>query len=207
MELKDYPRLTIIMRGYSYQQAEAILQAMAGFEEDYAVEMTMNTEGAISHIDRLNAKFGETIKIGAGTVRTLEEAKAANEVGAKFLLGPHVFTKEMLAYANQEKMLAVPAAMTPSEINEMFNNGADIVKVFPAAVVTPRFFKDVQAPLGKLPLMAVGGINLDNAKDYFDHQASYLGLGSGIFDPADIKQLNVPGLATSLQRLLTAVAV
>lgn len=37
----------------------------------------------------------------------------------------------------------------------MFKEGADIVKVFPAAVVTPRFFKDIQAPLGKLPLMGL----------------------------------------------------
>ncbi|MBO0448421.1 bifunctional 4-hydroxy-2-oxoglutarate aldolase/2-dehydro-3-deoxy-phosphogluconate aldolase [Enterococcus sp. MJM12] len=205
MKLEEYPKLTIIMRGYSFEQAEAILKAMNGFEKDYAVEMTLNTENALENIKRLNAQFGDKIKIGAGTVRTIEDAKAAYAAGAKFLLGPHVFTKEMLAFANEKNILAVPAAMTPSEIDEMFKNGADIVKVFPAAVVTPRFFKDVQAPLGKLPLMGVGGVSTDNARAFFENQASYLGLGSGMFNKEDLKELNIPNLAKSLQLLLERI--
>ena len=205
MKLQEYPKLTIIMRGYSFEQAEAILKAMNGFEKDYAVEMTLNTENALENIKRLNAQFGDKIKIGAGTVRTIEDAKAAYAAGAKFLLGPHVFTKEMLAFANEKNILAVPAAMTPSEIDEMFKNGADIVKVFPAAVVTPRFFKDVQAPLGKLPLMGVGGVSTDNARAFFENQASYLGLGSGMFNKEDLKELNIPNLAKSLQLLLERI--
>lgn len=205
MKLEEYPKLTIIMRGYSFEQAEAILKAMNGFEKDYAVEMTLNTENALENIKRLNAQFDDKIKIGAGTVRTIEDAKAAYAAGAKFLLGPHVFTKEMLAFANEKNILAVPAAMTPSEIDEMFKNGADIVKVFPAAVVTPRFFKDVQAPLGKLPLMGVGGVSTDNARAFFENQASYLGLGSGMFNKEDLKELNIPNLAKSLQLLLERI--
>ncbi|WP_303753581.1 bifunctional 4-hydroxy-2-oxoglutarate aldolase/2-dehydro-3-deoxy-phosphogluconate aldolase [Enterococcus sp. S86.2] len=205
MKLEEYPKLTIIMRGYSFEQAEAILKAMNGFEKDYAVEMTLNTENALENIKQLNAQFGDKIKIGAGTVRTIEDAKAAYAAGAKFLLGPHVFTKEMLAFANEKNILAVPAAMTPSEIDEMFKNGADIVKIFPAAVVTPRFFKDVQAPLGKLPLMGVGGVSTDNARAFFENQASYLGLGSGMFNKEDLKELNIPNLAKSLQLLLERI--
>ncbi|WP_265457675.1 bifunctional 4-hydroxy-2-oxoglutarate aldolase/2-dehydro-3-deoxy-phosphogluconate aldolase [Enterococcus sp. HY326] len=205
MELREYPKLTIIMRGYTYAQAEAILQAMSGFEEDYAVEMTLNTEGALEHIAKLSKQFGEKINIGAGTVRTLDQAKAAYQAGAKFLLGPHTFTKEMLNFANQNKILAVPAAMTPSEINQMFNQGADIVKVFPAGTVGPKFFKDVQAPLGKLPLMGVGGINSGNAKDFFEQGASYLGLGSGMFNSDDIKHLQIDQLHESLAALLAKI--
>lgn len=205
MRLEEYPKLTIIMRGYSFNQSEAILKAMEGFEKDYAVEMTLNTENALENIKKLTEEFGDKINIGAGTVRTLTDAKAAYEAGAKFLLGPHVFTKEMLAFANEKNILAIPAAMTPSEVDQMFKNGADIVKIFPAAVVSPRFFKDIQAPLGKLPLMGVGGVSADNAKDFFDNQATYLGLGSGMFNEEDIKTLNVPNLAKSLQSLLEIV--
>ena len=81
----------------------------------------------------------------------------------------------------------------------MFAQGADIVKVFPAAVVTPRFFKDIQAPLGKLPLMGVGGISKENAKNFFENGASYLGLGSGMFNKQDIEELNVKNLAQSMK--------
>ena len=193
------------MRGYSYEQAEAILVAMKGYEKQFAVEMTLNTDDALNHIKKLNAKFGDQIFIGAGTVRTLEEAEKAVEVGAKFLLGPHVFTNEMLKFANENQVLAVPAAMTPSEINDMISNGADIVKVFPAAVVTPRFFKDVQAPLGKIPLMGVGGISKKNAKEFFSSGASYLGIGSGMFEKKDLEELNVKSLAQSLKNMLDAI--
>ena len=101
MKLADYPRFTVIMRGYTFDQADAILQAMQEFDHQFAVEMTMNTEGAIDHIRELNKRYGDTT-IGAGTVRTLEQAKACYEAGAKFLLGPHMFTEEMLAYANEK---------------------------------------------------------------------------------------------------------
>lgn len=205
MKLADYPRFTVIMRGYTFDQADAILQAMQEFDHQFAVEMTMNTEGAIDHIRELNKRYGDTTYIGAGTVRTLEQAKACYEAGAKFLLGPHMFTEEMLAYANEKGVLAVPAAMTPSEVNQMFAQGADIVKVFPAAVVTPRFFKDIQAPLGKLPLMGVGGISKENAKEFFENGASYLGMGSGLFNKQDIEELNVKNLAQSMKELLAAI--
>ncbi|HCM86780.1 MULTISPECIES: bifunctional 4-hydroxy-2-oxoglutarate aldolase/2-dehydro-3-deoxy-phosphogluconate aldolase [Enterococcus] len=205
MKLKDYPRFTIIMRGYTFQQADAILKAMKSLENDFAVEMTLNTPDALSQIKQLTEKYGKTIHIGAGTVRTMKDVKEAIQAGAEFLLGPHIFTKEMLDYAKQHGVLAVPAAMTPSEINEMFDLGADIVKIFPASVVSPRFFKDVQAPLGKLPLMGVGGISVENAQAFFENGASYLGLGSGMFNKSDLESLDSDKLAESMQKLLSKV--
>ncbi|MBO0459208.1 bifunctional 4-hydroxy-2-oxoglutarate aldolase/2-dehydro-3-deoxy-phosphogluconate aldolase [Enterococcus hulanensis] len=205
MKIEDYPRFTIIMRGYTFQQADAILKAMKGLEKEFAVEMTLNTTDALNQIKRLTEKYGDVIHIGAGTVRSMNDVKEAINAGAEFLLGPHVFTQEMLDFAKQQEVLAVPAAMTPSEINEMFHSGADIVKVFPASVLSPRFFKDVQAPLGKLPLMGVGGISMDNAKDFLANGASYLGLGSGMFNKSDLENLDSDGLAESMQKLLSSV--
>ncbi|MBE9387821.1 bifunctional 4-hydroxy-2-oxoglutarate aldolase/2-dehydro-3-deoxy-phosphogluconate aldolase [Vagococcus salmoninarum] len=205
MKLADYPKYTIIMRGYSYAEAEAILLATAGIEQEFAVEVTLNTPNALEHISKLNETFGSKIQIGAGTVRTLADVKEAITAGAKFLLGPHGFTTEMFQFAKSKGVLTVPSAMTPTEINEMFAAGADIVKIFPASVVTPTFFKDVQAPLGKLPLMAVGGITLENASTFFAKGAGYLGIGSGMFQVEDLKTLNVKNLTASLQQLLTVV--
>lgn len=205
MKVEDYPRFTIIMRGYTYEQAYAVLTAMSGLEKEFAVEITLNTLGALEHINKLSKLFGETILIGAGTVRTLPDAQKAIAAGARFLLGPHRFTKQIMDFARKEQVLSVPAAMSPSEINEMFTDGADIVKVFPAAVVTPRFFTDVQAPLGKLPLMGVGGISISNAKEYFDHGASYLGLGSNLFQSQDLQAADPAKLALSLQKLATEI--
>lgn len=205
MEKKDYPRLTIIMRGYTYDEADAILQALNGLENKYAVEMTLNTPNALTHIKHLNEKYGDRVRIGAGTVCTLEEVKSAYEAGAQFLLGPKKFSKEMLDYANGKNLVTVPAAFTPSEICEMLELGADIVKVFPAGILSPKFFKDISAPLGELPLMAVGGVSIQNAKEFLQNGASYVGLGSGIFNPEDIKNKDIKNLRKSLEELVKAV--
>lgn len=205
MKIVDYPRFTIIMRGYTFQQADAILRAMEGLEKNFAVEMTLNTPNALQQIQQLTEKYGTSIYIGAGTVRSIKDVKEAIHAGAQFLLGPHIFTQEMLDYAKKHQVLSVPAAMTPSEINEMFNRGADIVKVFPASVVTPRFFKDVQAPMGKLPLMGVGGISIENAQRFLSNGASYLGLGSGMFNKIDLDNLASENLAKSMRKLISSV--
>lgn len=68
-----------------------------------------------------------------------------------------------------------------------------------------EIFKDIQAPLGKLPLMGVGGISKENAKEFFENGASYLGLGSGMFNKQDIEELNVKNLAQSMKELLAAI--
>lgn len=205
MDKKDYAQLTIIMRGYTYEEADAILQALDGLENKFAVEMTLNTPGALDHIQRLVQSYGNKVRIGAGTVCTLEEVKAAYEAGAEFLLGPKKFSKEMLDFANDKGLVTVPAAFTPSEICDMLDQGADIVKVFPAGILSPKFFKDISAPLGKLPLMAVGGVSIKNAKEFLDNGASYVGLGSGIFNPLDVKNKDVKNLRKSLEELLVAV--
>lgn len=205
MKVEEYHRFTIIMRGYTYEQSEAILKAMKGFENDFVVEITLNTENALQHIEKLNCQFGNEILIGAGTVRTLDDAKHAISAGAKFLLGPHMFSKEMINLARDNNVVSVPAAMTPSEVNEMLSYGADIVKIFPASVLGPRFFTDIQAPLGKIKLMAVGGVSPKNAKDFLESGSQYLGFGSGIFNKEDVKNLDVKNLSNSLKNLLAYV--
>ena len=203
--MNNYPKYTIIMRGYTLEQSDAIIQAMEGLEDKFAVEMTMNTPNCIENIKQLSKKYGDRRIIGAGTVRTLKDAKEAIEAGAKFLLGPHQFTQDIFDYADKHKVMTVPSAMTPTEINQMLASGADIVKIFPAVVVTPRFFKDVQAPLGKIPLMAVGGISVKNAKQFLDYGASYLGMGSGLFDKSDIENCDINQLSNSLKTFLNTV--
>lgn len=186
----NYPVFTVIMRGYSLAEADAITSAMSDFSEYFAVEVTLNTPNALEIIQHLSATYGSRVKIGAGTVRTLTDAQQAVAAGAEFLLGPHMFSKEILEFCRGQQIISVPSAMTPSEINEMVTAGASMVKIFPAAVVGSRFFKDVQAPLGKLPLMAVGGISEKNIAEFLTEGASFVGIGSGMFSKESIKHLD-----------------
>ncbi|MCV3295517.1 MAG: bifunctional 4-hydroxy-2-oxoglutarate aldolase/2-dehydro-3-deoxy-phosphogluconate aldolase [Oenococcus sp.] len=198
MQIDEYPIFTIIMRGYSKEQADSIMQAMSGYEKYFAVEVTMNTNHAIEIIKEGQAKFGNRIHIGAGTVLHLGEAKQALDAGAEFLLGPMAFTKTIIDLAHQKNALAIPAAMTPSETMRMFDSGADIVKIFPATTVGPDFFKSIQAPLGDLRLMAVGGVSSRNAQEFLSHSTKYLGIGSNMFNREDLLTNNITGLSESL---------
>ncbi|WP_334352721.1 bifunctional 4-hydroxy-2-oxoglutarate aldolase/2-dehydro-3-deoxy-phosphogluconate aldolase [Companilactobacillus sp. HBUAS56257] len=198
MKVEDYPKFTIIMRGYTTDQAMAIMEAMDGFEKDFGIEVTMNTDHCIDIIKNGYNRFGNKYLIGAGTVMNIDEEKEAIDAGAKFLLGPQEFTKEMIDYAHDKGVITVPAAMTPTEVTRLFNNGADIVKVFPASTVKPDYFKAIQAPLGKLPLMAVGGVSIQNAGEFLDNGCDYLGMGSKLFKKEDIQNKDIKGLSKSL---------
>ena len=189
------------MRGYTFNQEKAILEAIKCSKKPIAVEVTLNSPNALQNIAKLNELYGQDILIGAGTVRTLSDVKQIIKAGAKFALGPHNFTKEMFIKCQENNILTVPSAMTPSEINQMFALGADIVKIFPASVVGPKFFKDVQAPLGKLNLMAVGGISAKNITEYFSLGASYVGIGSNLFNPDDLAKENIHNLTKSILEL------
>src|SRR5699024_6495357 len=78
------------------------------------------------------------------------------------------------------RVVSIPGAMTPTEILTAYENGGDIVKVFPGNIMGPRYLKDVHGPLPHIPLMPTGGVNLDNIKEYFQSGAIAVGLGSAL---------------------------
>ena len=110
------------------------------------------------------------------------------------MLSPICFTREIFDIARSAGAVTVPAAFSPTEIATMFDMGADIVKVFPAARLGAKYLSDVQAPLDWMPLMVVGGVNGENVQEFFDAGATYAGIGSGIFKREDILSMNVEAL-------------
>ena len=200
MSVKDFPKVTVILRGYTYSQIRTVVKNLIGTELK-AVEITMNTPGALDCIQKISEEFGDKILIGAGTVLTYEEAQQSIEAGAAFLLAPTVFSKEILDLCKEKGVVSVPGAFSPSEIYRSFEDGADIVKVFPAARLGSKYLTDIQAPLGKLPLIVVGGVNTVNLEEYFRAGASYAGIASGIFNKDDILQENEVNLKESIKAI------
>ena len=194
------PKVTVILRGYETDQVLCVVEQLVGTRVN-SVEVTSNSPQAMQSIAAARKEFGSEVHIGAGTITDLDLAKRAVDAGAEFMLSPIMFTKEMFDYAKQNDVITVPAAFSPSEVVKMFDMGADIVKVFPAGQLGPEYIKAVQAPLGKLPLMVVGGVSAENVQSYFDKGAAYAGIGSGIFDPEDIRACNKDNLAAAIKRL------
>lgn len=194
----DFPKVTVILRGYTYEQCRCVVQQLVGTKLA-AVEVAMNTPGAAETIGKLVKEFGDEVRVGAGTVINPERAHAAAEAGARFMLSPICFTQEIFDIAREAGAVTVPAAFSPTEIHTMFEMGADIVKVFPAARLGAKYLSDVQAPLDWMPLMVVGGVNAGNVQEFFDAGATYAGIGSGIFNKDDIRDMNADALASQVR--------
>ena len=194
------PKVTVILRGYDTKQVLTVVEQLVGTPVN-SIEVASNSPNAMESIAAARKEFGADVHVGAGTVKTLELANQAIAAGAEFMLSPLMFTQAMMDEAKSAGVITVPAAFSPSEIQSMIDMGADIVKVFPAGQLGPDYIKAVQAPLGKLPLMVVGGVNTANVQSYFDKGATYAGIGSGIFDPEDIESCNSKALAASIKQL------
>lgn len=194
----NYPKVTVILRGYTYEQVRTVVKTMVGTKLG-AVEVAMNTPGAPEIIKRVADEFGSDVLVGAGTVISVERAHQAVGAGAKFALSPICFTQQIFDICHENGLLTVPAALSPSEVWSMFEMGADIVKIFPACTLGPKYLKDIQAPLDPMPLMVVGGVNADNCQEYLDNGATYAGIGSGIFEKQDILDQNEDALRRSIE--------
>jgi len=146
-----------------------------------AIEVTLNSEGALQGIAALQAAIGKRLPIGAGTVMTGEDAHAAINAGAMFVLTPYL-AEEALAVCREANIPAVIGVMTPSEAVRAYNLGCEMVKIFPAATLGPNYFKELQGPLPQIVTMAVGGVNKDNAIEFIKAGAKAVGAGSQLVD-------------------------
>src|SRR5699024_4228571 len=144
-----------------------------------AIEVTLNSPGALASIKELADAFGDRAYIGAGTVTTAEEAEAAIDAGASFIVSP-IMSEAVIRATKERGCLSVPAAFTPTEVFEAVRLGADLVKLFPASAVGPDYIKALRGPFGRVPIMATGGVGLDNVADYFAAGAVSVGLGSSL---------------------------
>ena len=198
------PKVTVILRGYETKQVLTVVEQLVGTKVN-SIEVASNSPHAMESIAAARKEFGAEVHVGAGTVKNAELARQAIAAGAEFMLSPIMFTREIFDLAKEAGVITVPAAFSPTEIQKMIDMGADIVKVFPAGQLGPDYLKAVQAPLGRLPLMVVGGVNVANVQSYFDKGATYAGIGSGIFDPVDIEACDSAKLAASVRRLEESV--
>lgn len=195
----NIPEITIIMRGYVYEEIFSVSKAIENVsgEKDFALEITENSPNAFESIKKISKQFPD-ILIGAGTIMTMDHTKQAVESGGRFILSPVKLDADIIQYCKEQGVISVPAAYTPSEVYELLNYGADLIKIFPATSVGPKFFKDIQGPLGNLNLMAVGGVSLENIGDFKQNGAKYFGIGSNMFNAEDVKNNNIEGLEKSL---------
>ncbi|MBD8068632.1 bifunctional 4-hydroxy-2-oxoglutarate aldolase/2-dehydro-3-deoxy-phosphogluconate aldolase [Bacillus sp. PS06] len=178
-------KIISIIRSQSVDELEAVVHSLyeGGIR---VVEVTMNTPGALKGIEMIRKKFPD-MKVGAGTVLDEETARMCILSGASFLLSP-ILHKGSLTLANRYHVPLIPGVLTPTEIVQAYELGAQVVKIFPISSLGPQYVKDIKGPLPHVNLIPVGGVNIDNISAYLDVDCFALGLGSSLVSNDLIKE-------------------
>ena len=143
------------------------------------IEITYTTPNALEVVQSLDKEFGSNIILGMGTLTEPEQAEAAKNAGAIFLVSPH--TEVNLAKAMTATGLPVMmGALTPSEVMKAWTLGSDVVKLFPGSLGGPAYMKSLKGPFPDIPMMPTGGVSDKNLKDWFDAGAFAVGAGSNL---------------------------
>lgn len=161
--------------------AEAIIRGGVS-----GIEVTYSTPDAPAVIRELITRHGEAAYIGAGTVTTADQATAAADAGAEFLVSPGTLPDLTRAMLDTDRVV-MTGAMTPTEVMGALALGVDVVKIFPASLGGPSYLGALRGPFPDAPLMPTGGVKPDNLADWFAAGAVAVGAGGDLANSASIK--------------------
>ena len=171
--------IVAVMRKMTPEKVVSIVSGLkaAGIN---AVEITVENKEGLRAIQTVKKHFKSEILLGAGTILDGETAKEAINAGVDFIVTP-VVSKSAIDVAKRYGCFIGVGAMTPTEILNAYEAGADLVKIFPADNLGPSYLKNVKGPLGHIPLMPTGGINVSNIGDYVRSGAVCVGVGGALY--------------------------
>jgi 2-dehydro-3-deoxyphosphogluconate aldolase / (4S)-4-hydroxy-2-oxoglutarate aldolase len=180
--------IVAVVRSHDSQQLVEVCRALADGGVT-TVEITMTVPDALDVVRAVRRALGDRVLLGSGTVLDPETARAALLAGAEYLVAPTV-NLDVIRLCRRYDKIVVPGAFTPTEILTAWEAGADVVKVFPADVLGPAFFKAVRAPLPQIRLMPTGGVDLTTATAFLEAGACCLGIGSQLVEPKAVSERN-----------------
>lgn len=192
-----------ILRGLGRDFSRAVMDVSfaAGLQ---ALEITMNTDGVADIVSHCRPAVPEGKLLGVGTVRNLAEAKVAIGAGAMFLVTPNT-DRRVIEYAVTQNIPVIAGAFTPTEIYEAWSAGATMIKVFPCGIVGPGYIRAMRGPFDHIPMVAVGGVNLANLRDFFAAGAVGVGVGASLFGAEALSGKNLEKISENVGRFVEAL--
>ena len=128
-------------------------------------EVTLRTGAALESI-RIMAREVREVIVGAGTVINREQAEAAVEAGAQFLVSPGM-VEEVVLWARENQIPMLAGALTPTEMIQGINLGLNILKFFPSETIGGlKALKALSDPFPQLRFIPTGGIRPENLAGY-----------------------------------------
>lgn len=202
-------KLIVIVRGVPKEQIVSLGRAMleGGIR---CMEVTLDqrsddgNRNTLESIRMLNEQFGDRLHVGVGTVMTAQQVRDAAAAGAHYMISPnvnHAVIEETLRCG----LVSMPGALTPTEIADAYEHGADFVKVFPISELGAGYLKAVSAPLSHIPLLAVGGVRPETIPEYARAGARGFGVGGNLVNKEWIRTGRFDLLAAEARRYRAAV--
>lgn len=178
-----------ILRGFT--PAETVARAERAWELGLtALEVPVEAPGQVASLAAAVAAARERGRsVGAGTVCTREQVRAAKEAGAAFTVAPG-HDPGVAAYSRELGLPHLPGVATPGEIQAAVRDGHEWLKVFPASVLGPAWLRAMRGPFPRVRLVATGGVDARNAREFLDAGADAVAVGSALADPEQMALLS-----------------
>lgn len=202
----DEKKVIAIIRGADVETCLKVAQALydGGIR---LVEVTFNnacpasfpeTEQAIAAI---KARFAGSMRVGAGTVTSVELVERACNAGAEFIISPDV-NADVIRRSLELGLVSIPGGCSPTEILAAHNLGADYVKLFPAGNLGSGYLKAVRAPINHVKLMVVGGVGEENLEEFLKAGAVGAGIGGSLVNKKHIREGRFDLLTQAAERVV-----
>jgi 2-dehydro-3-deoxyphosphogluconate aldolase/(4S)-4-hydroxy-2-oxoglutarate aldolase len=169
-----------------------------------AIELTMTTPGAIRMIEQVSAQLPDFV-FGLGTVLDPETARAGILAGAQFIVTP-ALRPDVITLCRRYSVPIFAGALTPTEIVNAWEAGADAVKIFPAEFFGPAYIKSVKAPLPHIELFPTGGVTPETVGAFLKAGATATAAGSALVDAKSLKEKNWAAITAKAKAFVAAVA-
>jgi 2-dehydro-3-deoxyphosphogluconate aldolase/(4S)-4-hydroxy-2-oxoglutarate aldolase len=166
-----------IVRTETFERADEIAKGcIAGGIPVMEMSFTLNNAGEI--IQQLKEKYGVSLCVGAGTVLDSETARHAILKGADFIISPN-YDLGVARICNRYQIPYAPGCTSFSEAVEALSSGAAFIKAFPISdFYGNQLVKVFKTPVPDMPILASGGITLDNLEEWLKNGVDVCGFGS-----------------------------
>lgn len=170
-----------------------------------AMEITLNTPGALPAIGAIRRALSPILRVGAGTILSPEDARAARESGAEFIVTP-TLQVDTVAFCREHSLPIACGCMTPTEALAAHQAGADFIKLFPSEGLGPGYVRALLAPLPFLRMIPTGGVSLDNLAAFIQAGSAGVALGGNLVSKAVLRDRDWAGLTATARAYVQALA-
>jgi 2-dehydro-3-deoxyphosphogluconate aldolase/(4S)-4-hydroxy-2-oxoglutarate aldolase len=169
------------------------------------VEITMTTPGVLDAFRAIAAAFGGAVLTAAGTVLDEASARAAILAGASVIVSPSV-RPDVIKTARRYGVACYSGAFTATEVLAAMEAGADMVKIFPAALGGPAYMTNLKMVYPEVNLIPSGGISLESAGEFIRCGACAISGARNFFDAAQVRLHGLDWVRAQTARYIAIVA-